>query len=132
MHIFPYSFLLIDEIITPYPIVPVELPLRLGWQVEEFIVDSGADNLTLPKQYKYLLNIDQKDLKKGECQGIGKQNVTTLETEIEIGFCGKKFKVPAVITDNKSTPLLLGKIGIWDKFNVMFNNIKKRVEFEEI
>lgn len=132
MHIFPYSFLQFDGVIIPYPIVTALLPLRLGWQVEEFVVDSGADNITFPKQYKYLLNINPKDCQKGECQGIGKQNVATLETEIEIGFCGKKFKVPVVITDNKNTPLLLGKLGIWDKFNVNFNNKKKRVEFVEI
>ena len=93
-------------------------------------MDTGADNLTLPKYMITLLNVRRESLIESESQGIGKELVKTWESKIFINFCGKKFEVHCSFTDNNKTPLLLGKEDIFDKLNITFDNDKNQTFFE--
>jgi|SRR3989344_7025830 len=128
---FPYQFRLIDNHKIPYPVVTIFLQTIRGKRGYSFIMDTGADNLTLPIYMITLLGIKKGSLVESESQGIGKELVKTWEGKIPINFCGKQFIIHCSFTDNNKTPLLLGKENIFDKFNIIFDNDKEMTIFEE-
>ena len=129
---FPYQYGFVDNRKIPYPTVPVSLDTIRGRRSFLFIMDTGADTLTLPKYMIHLLGIDKKQLTESEAQGIGKELVQTWEGKGSITFCGRTFSVNCSFTDNDNTPFLLGKEEIFDKFNVIFDNEKQLTIFEEL
>lgn len=133
VHCFPYRFgITSDKKIIPYPYAPVYFFTSFGKKRVSLLVDSGADLTTLSDDYIDLLGVLRKNLIKTECNGVGGM-VFAWEAEIKIEFCGLQMKIPVqFIKNDHDTPLILGKLGIWDKFNVLFNNKKKMTEFEEI
>lgn len=128
---FPYQYGYIDNRKIPYPLVPVELNTIRGSRSYAFIMDTGADDSTLPHYMMQLLDVDKKSLKQSTAQGVGKILVKTWEGEITITFCSQTFSLPCSFTDNDKTPLLLGKEGIFDRFNLIFDNDKQMTVFEK-
>ena len=128
---FPYQFRSFDGQRVPYPVVTIFLETIRGKRAFSFIMDTGADNLTLPKYMITLLGVKKESLLESQSQGIGKELVKTWESKIFINFCGKRLEVHSSFTDNNKTPLLLGKEDIFDKFNIMFDNHKNQTIFEE-
>ena len=128
---FPYQFRLAENHRIPYPIVTIFLETVRGHREFSFIMDTGADNLTLPYYMITLLGVKKQSLIESESQGIGKELVKTWEGNIPIIFCNRKFNIHCSFTNNDKTPLLLGKEGIFDFFNVTFNNDKQETIFEE-
>ena len=126
---FPYQYGLINGLKIPYPIVIVTLNTIRGKRDYSFIMDTGADTMTLPNFMLTLLKINQKSLKQGKSQGIGKTLVNIWEGEITIIFCKQTLNVNCCFTDNDETPFLLGKDGIFNHFNVFFDNHKKETIF---
>ena len=129
--IFPYQYGFVDNRKIPYPIVIAQLDTIRGKRSYSFIMDTGADNLTLPKFMIELLGVEKKTLRLSKSQGIGKKLVKTWEGSISITFCRKRFSILCSFTDNDKTPFLLGKEGIFDNFNIIFNNNKEVTIFEE-
>src|SRR3989338_6894619 len=129
--IFPYQYGFVDNRKIPYPIVIAQLDTIRGKRSYSFIMDTGADNLTLPKFMIELLWVEKKTLRLSKSQGIGKKLIKTWEGSISITFCRKRFSILCSFTDNDKTPFLLGKEGIFDNFNIIFNNNKEVTIFEE-
>lgn len=128
---FPYQYGFVDNRKIPYPIITIQLETIRGSRDYSFIMDTGADSLTLPKYMIKLLGIDKRKLKESKSQGIGKKLVKTWEGKILITFCRKAFTVYCSFTDNDVTPFLLGKENIFDKFNIIFDNDREITIFEE-
>lgn len=128
---FPYQYGFIDNRKIPYPIVKVHLQTVRGLRAYLFIMDTGADDLTMPKYMITLLGLKKKDLKESESQGISKKPVKTWEGTIDITFCEKTFPVHCSFTNNNKTPFLLGKEDIFDKFNITFDNDNDLTVFEK-
>lgn len=119
---FPYKFARLETGLVPYPIVPVFLKTPAGMRRFDFIIDTGADFTTLPNYMIKILGLDKNTLVASFAQGIGGNHVRTLEGKINMEFCRKIFYARCSFTDNDSTPLLLGKIDIFDKFEFHFRN----------
>ncbi len=128
---FPYQYGFIENRKIPYPIVSIYLDTVRGRRSFSFIMDTGADNLTLPHHMIFLLGLKKKNLKESRSQGIGYNLVKTWESKIIIGFCGLSFPVHCSFTDNDKTPFLLGKEDIFDKFNLIFDNENQSTGFED-
>lgn len=129
--IFPYQYGFVDNRKIPYPIVIAQLETIRGKRSYSFIMDTGADTLTLPKYMISLLGIDKKSLKQSKSQSIDKKLVKTWEGNILITFCRKSFSILCSFTQNDKTPFLLGKVNIFDKFNITFDNNREMTIFEE-
>lgn len=127
---FPYQYGFIDNRKIPYPTVEVLLDTIRGRRLFSFIMDTGADNLTLPYYMINLLGMKEKALTVSQSQGIGKKLVRTWEGEIRIHLCNMVFPVRCSFTDNDKTPFLLGKEGIFDRFNLVFDNENHVTVFE--
>lgn len=130
--IFPYQYGFIDNRKIPYPIVILSLDTVRGKRRFSFIMDTGADTLTLPHYMITLLGLKKSELEPSQSQGIGKTLVKTLEGMVTVYFCGLKFPAHCSFTDNDQTPFLLGKEDIFDRFNISFDGGKQATAFEEI
>lgn len=129
--VFPYQYERVGKLLIPYPIVPLTLKTIRGPRAYSFIVDTGADTTTMPRFMMVLLGLEAGSLKSSLSQGIGKNIVKTREAIVTIMIHGERLQVPCSFTDNDYTPFLLGKVGIFDKFSIYFNNDIHQVEFKE-
>ncbi|MCR4263621.1 MAG: aspartyl protease family protein [Candidatus Roizmanbacteria bacterium] len=123
---FPYRFLKFEDGgEVPYPIIIAKLNTTLGKQSYSFILDTGADITTLPHYMISLLGMDKKKLEKSESTGIGGKTQTfNGKTDIIIGKL--TFSIPVVFVMNNAIPFLLGKEGIFDRFNIVLDNDRNR------
>lgn len=128
--VFPYQYEQVGNLTIPYPLVPITLTTIRGPRNYLFLVDTGADILTLPNHMIYLLGIKRQSLKQNWSQGIGNKLVKTWGSHINIVFCNKNHLLPCIFTDNDHTPMLLGKSGIFDKYNIAFDNKNHQTIFD--
>ncbi len=124
---FPYQFIQIDIGKIPYPVVPVVTANGKKLLKYDFIVDTGADVTTLPKYIAEELGIDLSKLQSGNSQGIGEGLIKTWETKVKIRIGNVDFRIRCSFVSSNKIPPLLGKIDIFDRFNLYFDNDKEEL-----
>jgi len=129
---FPYQYKQIEfgKVFNPY--IPVPVKARWGWQNLWFLVDSGADTtmLTLSLANQLGLNIDKN--KKSKLFGIGEKSVTAYPGKIELKFGDSFVIVRCYFIDSEDSTLLLGRLDVFDKFNIFFYSTNQKVVFNHI
>jgi len=111
-----------------YPVVTVELKTVVGWKKLEFLVDTGADVTTLPSTFLPVLGLKKSQLKSSRTSGVGDIVVNTWEMKISvrIGAIEMEVAASAVDTNNKFSPLLLGRKDVFDgPFNLLLDSRRK-------
>lgn len=58
--------------------------------------------------------------------------ISVYRSEVRVIFNGKSFYVPCVFNPNEEVPILLGRAGILNRFNIFLDGKRKEVIFEEI
>jgi hypothetical protein len=58
--------------------------------------------------------------------------ISVYRSKIAINFNNKKMVIPCVFNPNEEVPILLGRAGIIDKFNITLDGKNKAIIFEEI
>ena len=76
------------------------------------------------------LFVDEK--KKIKLYGIGEKSVPAYPGKIVIKLDGFEIEARAYFIDAEDSTLLLGRLDIFDKFNICFNSSKQRVTFNPI
>ena len=117
------------------PVIPIKLTGKNGGQFETAaLVDSGADYSVIFDEHAQILGIDTTNLEKIAVQGIGgKLTAAITTTTIELKGPGehRKFtlEIPLMILPKQSEnhPILLGRAGFFEKFEVKFNETEKAV-----
>lgn len=131
---FPFRYLeipAIGKIFVPY--VSVGLNTLDGVVEYDFIVDTGSDLTTLPHYMANRLNIDLSNAKTSEAEGIGGHRIKTWLTTVDLVFSNTTIKVRASVTNENSTPFLLGRVDLLDTLcSWNFNSTKKKIEFEKL
>ena len=94
-------------------------------------MDTGADTLTMPHYMMYRLGLAESKLKLNKSQGIGKELIKVWESEISIHLGQNNFVVNCSFTDNDNTPFLLGKDGIFQRYNLKFDSDNQQTVFEK-
>jgi hypothetical protein len=126
---FPYRKKTIEEGIIPYPVAPLPVKTKFGEYFIRFLVDSGADTTTLPLSLAPLFDFKPTKVKGSWVSGVEGGKVAAYSSKVEIGFGRKFYKVRCLFIDSKVTPLL-GRLDIWDKFSIVFDNLKEEVVFK--
>lgn len=119
---FPYKKIRTDIGIIPYPLITVKLFAQKQLIDTDFVVDTGADITTLPKYLASELGIDLSKLERGSSQGIGEGRIQTWETKIKIIIGNVDLKIRCSFVSSNKIPPLLGKIDVFNKFNLFFDN----------
>ncbi|MBI4136709.1 retroviral-like aspartic protease family protein [Candidatus Roizmanbacteria bacterium] len=109
-----------------YPEIEVLLQTFRGKSTFNFIFDSGADITTLPFYMMKLLNIKKENTELSRSYGVGVEPIPSYNAEIPVKIGTLTFNLPVTFIPNKDVPLLLGKEGIFDRFNVTFDNDQEK------
>lgn len=63
--------------------------------------------------------------------GFEGSTIPVHKSRIKIKFNKKSLSIPCVFHPNDNVPILLGRAGILDKFNIFMEGKKKEITFEE-
>ena len=129
------------EIIFPYrrersklfgniyrPVVYVELKWRSEKIIQRMYLDSGADISLIPLSVGESLGLEITDDIK-EMKGIGNIPIAVVIKSINIRLCDKEFTAKVAWCLIEEVPPLLGRMDIFDKFEIVFMEKEKTVVF---
>lgn len=97
-----------------------------------FLFDTGADVTSLPMSAAKRLGIDLDRCPQLPMSGYEGMTISVYKSQIVIKFGDKAFKIPCVFNPNDDVPILLGRAGIIDRFNIFLDGKKKEITFEEL
>lgn len=132
--LFPFQYSAIPYVGRIFtPIIPIRLKTINGVAKFNFLVDTGADLTTLPHFMASRLRIDLKKEKQSVAEGLGGFRVKTWLVKISLIFPNNELAVRASITDENSTPFLLGRVDLLDVvYSWNFSTRQKKIIFEPI
>lgn len=121
-----------DDVEIKSPSIPINISGTGSKYQFIALIDSGADISVIPKEVAELLGLDLNK-EKEEARGIGGK-VPAIQTNINIEI-GKphemyNFNIPVkvILSEiDEEIPILLGRIGFFDKFIITFNQKEERV-----
>lgn len=130
------------EIIFPYrkehsstrgliwrPVADVHLKRVDGeWLLYFFYIDSGADVTLIPYRLGKFLGLNDVGLPRTEIQGIN-GHVAVIMTELTMRIGEQEFCAPVAWSQIEEVPLLLGRDGVFDTFEITFRQDNHRVIF---
>jgi hypothetical protein len=112
------------------PIADVEVRLAPGpWRTIRVIVDSGAVLSLFKRSFGELLGLDIEEGKPIDVSGIGRGTVPTYLHTIQMNISGQTISLLAAFATTEEPPNLLGRQGIFDRFDVSFQARHKRTCF---
>lgn len=97
-----------------------------------FLFDTGADVTSFPISAAKKLGIDLDQCSQDPMSGFEGTTILVYRSQVQINFNNKSFKIPCVFNPNEEVPMLLGRAGIVDKFNILLDGRSKQIIFEEI
>ena len=97
-----------------------------------FLFDTGADVSSLPNSAAEKLGIDLDKCPEEPMSGYEGSTILVYRSQISVVFNKKTFSVPCVFNPNEDVPILLGRVGILDRFNIFLDGKRKQITFEEI
>lgn len=124
---FPYQYKQIDygKIINPLTYIPIKA--SWGWQPLWFLLDSGADTTLLTVSLGRSLGLDFDITKKTQLFGIGEKSVSAYQGKVTLRLGREVLDVRCYFIDAKESTLLLGRLDVFDRFNILFNTEKRKI-----
>ena len=110
------------------PVVPVDLRWEHGeWMNQKMYIDSGADISLIPLKLGDSLGFDMiyDDIK--EMNVIGYSTIPVIIENVNIKLCDVEFKARVAWSMIEDVPSLLGRMDIFDKFEIIFMQKEKNV-----
>lgn len=128
----PYQYKHIEfgKVFNPY--IPVPVKARWGWQNLWFLVDSGADTTMLTLSLANQLGLNIEKSKRSQLFGIGEKSVPAYPGKIDLKFGNSIISTRCYFIDTEDATLLLGRLDIFDKFNVYFDSTNQKVTFNHV
>ncbi|MBU1085493.1 MAG: hypothetical protein ABIJ43_05010 [Candidatus Beckwithbacteria bacterium] len=101
----------------------VNLPVKTitGYTEYQFLIDSGAVVSALPKTLAYNLGADLAQLPRITIEGFAGQKTFAYKGEFVIMIGSDEVIIPVVFSENDGANNILGRIGFFDEFNIMFD-----------
>lgn len=96
-----------------------------------FLLDTGADVSSLPASAAPKLGIDLSKCRKIPMSGFEGSTISVYKSKIRLRF-KKLISVPCVFHPDDNVPILLGRAGILNRFNIFLDGKKKEITFEEL
>lgn len=126
---FPYFTKTIDEGKIPDPRALVKVETLKGSRLIKFLIDSGADTTVLPlARYGPWFEIDVNPKNKTEVGGIGDEKIYGYPSKIKTHLGNDSFRIRCLFLESSTAPLL-GRLDLWDRFSLLFDNHQKESVF---
>ncbi len=97
-----------------------------------FLFDTGADVTSFPVSSAEKLGIDLDKCPQEPMTGYEGTTILVYKSQIKINFNKRSLTVPCVFNPNEEVPILLGRAGILNRFNIILDGKNKEITFEEI
>lgn len=128
---FPYQYKIIAEGKIPEPIIQLPVKTKAGFGFIDFLVDSGADTTTLPLIWSEIFGFKIENKKPDWITGVEGGRIAAYPGEIEIKIGREKNKIRCLFVTSNILPLL-GRLDIWNKFSIIFDNKRQKIIFEKV
>lgn len=114
------------------PTIPIEVLTTSGYRIYDFLLDTGADCTLVPKFMAQLTGVDLSTCKRTHSFGIEGKGVVVYIGIIDIKIAKYHLKIKCLFSEEETTPFILGRMGIFSKFNIFFDNKHKRIKLSRI
>lgn len=94
-----------------------------------FLIDSGATMSVLPVSDAELLGIKLSNGKKTVVRGLGATDFLGYRHVITCTFEHSTLRLPVVFIDHPATLRILGREGLFEKYLIVFDELKRRTLF---
>ena len=95
----------------------------------EFLIDSGSDYTLISKSHAVLLGIDLKKLKTDKVELANLSFIKVYKSRLSITINNTALIIPVLIADEE-VECLLGRKGVFEHFEVLFQENKSLVTFK--
>ena len=131
---FEFSLPEIETEFGRLPVPTIALPVKTtdGHRLLDFLIDSGASFTVLPRSQAEVLGVDLSGARKMTARGIEGSGVSAQLAEITLRIGDVDLAVPCLFSSNENTPYLLGRMGLFSRFNITFDNRRKKIVLERI
>lgn len=116
--------------VVPYILRPYAKVIFNRKIPEWLYVDSGADITLLPKKFGEFLGFKFKEGEEiKEIKGIGGSKVPYVVRKVSMKIGEKEFKARVAWSLTEDVPLVLGRLDIFNKFDVLFKERNGKIIF---
>lgn len=107
----------------------IKIPVKTinGFKEMEFLVDSGAVVSALPQSLAEELGADLTQLPRITIEGFAGQKTFAYRGDFVIKIGKEEIAIPVVFSENPDATKILGRIGFFDDFNIVFNAKTKSI-----
>jgi len=110
----------------------VQVSTLFGWRSFQFILDSGADFTMLPEALAGLVGVDLSQCPKQYTSGIEERPLPVRVGSITIRLGPDIIPLRCHFMKMETAPYLLGRMDFFSRYNIFFQNDRRRVIFERI
>jgi hypothetical protein len=130
-HIFPYGIRLRgDRHVEVFPAAEVYLKGRGARGIRAtFHIDSGAVVSVLPADDARTLGIPLAAGQQAFVQGVASELLQGYQHMIAVEIGNERIKIPVIFIDHPDVPRILGRDGVFSRFIIMFDEVRRRVAF---
>ena len=119
--------------LSVFPAATIILQTKEGEKLQVMaLIDSGATISAMPKNIAPLLGIDLKKGKKRKILGIGTKHIIGWQHDVTIQLGNNKVNLPIAFLDDNTTPRILGRMGIFENFTILFKEDKQQSAFVSV
>ena len=117
---------------VPDPVITIEVLTSEGFLPFKFILDTGADCTVLPKYMAKLTGVDLPSCRQTRTYGVKNEPLKVYIGEITLKISRYKFPVRCLFSEDDTTSLLLGRMDIFTRFNITFDNKNRKIRLTKI
>ncbi len=127
----------VREVQTPFgplpePVIECGVHTPRGIVPFRFFLDPGADVSMLPPSAAAFVGLRCDGAATMKVTGIEGGSVEAAVSELRLRIGSLDIAIPCLVSPIEDTPYLLGRAGIFDRFNVLFDNARRRIVLESI
>jgi len=101
------------------------LQTKYGVIEEMFLLDTGADITTLPNYARYLF---EEAPAEGDHEMYGRRQFKILKIGDTLKLAGEWIQVRCIFAEHDDIPFILGRLDIFGKFNIKFDEMELYIE----
>lgn len=98
-----------------------------GWRPYKFLLDSGADFTMVPESLAQLVGVDLARCPREHVAGIEERALPARVGSITIRLGPEIIPVRCHFLKMERTPYLLGRMDLFSRFNIAFQNDQRRI-----
>ena len=118
---------------VPDPVVPFLLLTKDGYVPFDFLIDTGADCSMIPASIAQTdLGVDLARCHQEVFVGIEGSGVRVFRGSITLKIGSYPLRVRCVFSPREHTPLILGRLDLFQRFSITFDNHRHLIRFTRL